>query len=118
MSREPQPNKAIINLVAFILHFTIYYDILIARLVLGMRTPFYMVANISLFQNLEGEKLNMKKDLKELKYFSDLEYNNAWNYSFYLAPRAYEMLQQLKDKGEGISRAINTAIWEYYKRRS
>ena len=60
----------------------------------------------------------MKKDLNELKYFSDLEYNNAWNYSFYVAPRAYEMLQKLKDKGEGISRAINTAIWECYKRRS
>ena len=44
----------------------------------------------------------MKKDLKELKYFSELGYQNSWNYSFYVAPKTYEMLQELKNKGEGI----------------
>ena len=99
------------------LHFTIYYDILNTSLLLRERTPFYMVANSRLIF-LEGVKLNMKKDLKELKYFSELGYQNSWNYSFYVAPKTYEMLQELKNKGEGISRAINFAIWEYYRKRT
>jgi len=88
-----------------------------ARGNMSFNTPFYSGEPFAL-SYLEGEKQYMKKDLKELRYFTDLEYHNAWNYSFYVAPRSYEMLQKLKDKGEGISRAINMAIWEYYKKRS
>lgn len=58
-----------------------------------------------------------QKQTKEIKYFSDLNYQNAYAYNFYIAPGAYTLLQSLRNEhGLAISKSINIAILEYYKK--
>lgn len=59
----------------------------------------------------------MYKPLKEVKTFSDLKYDQAYAYNFYIAPVAYKLLQSLREEhGLAISKSINLAILEYYKK--
>lgn len=59
----------------------------------------------------------VKMEKKPIKYFSDLEYDKAYAYNFYIAPRAYELLKTLhSEHGLAISKTINLAILEYYKK--
>ena len=56
-------------------------------------------------------------EIKQIKYFSDLEYHNAYAYNFYIAPKAYQILKYLNtEHGLAISKTINLAILEYYKK--
>jgi hypothetical protein len=58
-----------------------------------------------------------QKQSKEIRTFKDLNYQSAYAYNFYIAPGAYKLLQSLRnDHGLAISKSINLAILEYYKK--
>lgn len=55
-------------------------------------------------------------ELKNIKYFSELKYDQAYAYNFYISPIARDMLKDLNTKkGLPISKMINMAILEFYK---
>ena len=65
-------------------------------------------------KNITKKEINMKHD--QIKYFSQLQYDKAYAYNFYIAPVARELLKELnREKGLPISKTINMAILEFYK---
>jgi len=68
---------------------------------------------LDIFKKKRGKQM----EKKQIKYFSDLEYDKAYAYNFYIAPKAYQLLKDLnREHGLAISKTINLAILEYYKK--